>query len=412
MRESRKQQARLARRAARWMGAGWVLSYAGNSAVQGASPTLVLLGIAPAAWIAFYATVASVIDLSAPIAMRLIGRHRPGRILAVAEGCDTVLTASALIALLAGAPTWPVMCAYLLATAPIPLVTDVADDLYAETLTRLDEDAGFAFTATLTSIGALVGAVLGSPLGAALAFHSLYPILGLNVVTSISAVASRSRAARLADLPADEAEATAHTVIPPAPVRRFLLRHPAVSPLTTLVRTYAGGLTGTYITLAAGAYFGRSHYVACLFAVAIGNAIGAQLARHADRFHLTPARMGFATAGAVVLVIAAFWANHGWLVVAALGLLGLVSGTFAILLAFARQRHLTGALYRHASGWTQLAGAAGIMAGSWSALGLNASTNPYISLTFAVACYLAVWGYVVKGQALPAGKTLAEVPHA
>ncbi|MDU0969300.1 MAG: hypothetical protein E7A62_09505 [Actinomycetaceae bacterium] len=39
----------------------------------------------------------------------------------------------------------------------MPLVLDVADDLYAEELTRIDEDAGFAFTAAVTSIGALLG---------------------------------------------------------------------------------------------------------------------------------------------------------------------------------------------------------------------------------------------------------------
>ena len=118
---------RLVRRSRTGMLIGWTLSMAGSEVFAGASPALVVASALPAAWIAGYATLTSLEDVLSPLAVRLLGRARPGRVLLACEGYDVALLVLTLVALALGAPAGAVIAAYMVLASPIPLVLDVVE---------------------------------------------------------------------------------------------------------------------------------------------------------------------------------------------------------------------------------------------------------------------------------------------
>ena len=94
MADDKRQQAALSRlvwQSRMSMLLGWVLSAVGSSLTEGSSPALVVLSSLPAAWVAFYSTLENVEDMLSPLAVRLLGGLRPGRVLVACEVYDVVL---------------------------------------------------------------------------------------------------------------------------------------------------------------------------------------------------------------------------------------------------------------------------------------------------------------------------------
>ncbi|MCR2052402.1 MFS transporter [Actinomyces bowdenii] len=409
---------------------GWTLSMAGSEVFAGASPALVVASALPAAWIAGYATLTSIEDVLSPLAVRLLGRARPGRVLLACEGYDVALLVLTLVALALGAPAGAVIAAYMVLASPIPLVLDVVEEIYGAEMAAIDPQTSLRFTSHLQSLSAFFSGVVSIPLGAYLTFVSPSLIVLANLVLSAAAIGARlhgmhaeEEAVRLAHPPAEGIEDEPLLASTPAALRH-LLGHPLISPASVLARSFATALAGSYVLIHIGQARGQGPYLAVLVMVGLGATAGPQLTRLARQVLSARAAGTTATAaadaaaqaagaaglGAAMSVTAAallagaclalapsastmsFWAGSVMLAIAQMASWALVT-----LLIGQRQVTLVGQRFLDATAWAQGAGALGGIAGGWSAIALSTTADPRPALIGAALVYAALSAYLRWG---------------
>ncbi len=393
---------RLVRRSRQAMLLGWVLSATGSAVVTGAAPALVVAATLPAVWIAFYSTLTNIEDLLAPLMVKAIARWRPGRVLTACEVYDVALALVALALIGIGVEVGPVLAGYLIASSPIPLVLDVAEELYGAEMAAVDPEMSFRFTSHLHSMTAFISRVVALPVGAALTFLSPAAVLAINLVLSVAAVALRLRGVAYEEeatgsLAGEDAEEEGGPRLSALALLRGFLTRPLVSPLSILLRSIAVGLAGTYVVVFIGTRYGHGAYVWVLVATGIGATVGPQLAR-AGRTAVggTTTVTGCALAGALALLLGAVFLPAGNLPVGATGLVIAQTCLWGVgsALIGERQVQLSGRAFVEDTAWCQAAGALGAVAGSWAALGLRAATAPAWALGIASLTLALLAGYV------------------
>lgn len=402
--------ARLVRTSRTSMLIGWTLSAAGSEVVLGASPALVVAAALPAVWVADYSTLEGVEGMLSPLMVRLLGGVGPGRVLVACETYDVALLAVALAALALGAPVGAVLASYLILSSPVPLVLDVAEEIYGAEMTAIDPETSFAFTSHLHSLTALISRVVSLPLGALLTFVSPPAVLAVNLVLSLGAITLRLRGMRaeeravgLVGAAVGEAEGMEDEPLFASSIAalRHLLRRPLVSPVSILARSVAMSMAGGYVLINVGTARGHNAYTVVLVAMGLGATTGPQLARLArGRFGTVPsltAVLVVAAAGlagsALLLPTTLFWAGAALLVTAET-----CSWSLGTLLIGGRQIALKGQQFLDATAWAQGAGALGGVLGSWAALALGTTTNPRPALLIAAAVYAALALHVRLGD--------------
>ncbi|MDU0349420.1 MFS transporter [Actinomyces sp. MRS3W] len=381
---------------------GWVMSATGSSAVTGSAPALVVAATLPAVWIAFYSTLTNIEDLLAPLMVKVVARWRPGRVLTACEAYDVVLLLVALGLISIGTSVGPVLAGYLVASSPIPLVLDVAEELYGAEMAAVDPEMSFRFTSHLHSLTALVSRVVALPMGAALTFVSPAAVLIINLVLSIAAVALRLRGVSYEEAAtgsgdgegaAEEDGVRLSTV---ALLKSFVTR-PLVSPLSILLRSVAAGLAGAYVAVFIGTRYGHGAYVWVLVATGVGATVGPQIARAGRRAAGGGTTViGCALTGAAMLLVGAVFLPAGSLLVGAAGLViaeACLWGLGSALIG-ERQVQLRGRDFVEDTVWCQAAGALGAVVGSWAALGLRATVSPVWALGTASLMLTALAAYV------------------
>lgn len=381
---------------------GWVLSATGSAVVTGSAPALVVAATLPAVWIAFYSTLTNIEDLLAPLMVKAVARWRPGRVLTACEVYDVALLLVALVLLGAGVGAGPVLAGYLIASSPIPLVLDVAEELYGAEMAAVDPEMSFRFTSHLHSLTALISRVIALPVGAALTFLSPAAVLAINLILSIAAVALRLRGVAYEEEAtagggSEEAEEEGGLRFSTLALLRGFLSRPLVSPLSILLRSIAAGMAGTYVVVFIGTHYGHTAYVWVLVATGVGATVGPQLAR-VGRTAVggTTTVSGCALAGAFALLLAAVFLPAGSLLAGASGLViaeACLWGVGSALIG-ERQVQLGGRDFVEDTVWCQAAGALGAVVGSWAALGLRAATAPAWALGIASLTLALLAGYV------------------
>ncbi|BDA64761.1 MFS transporter [Actinomyces capricornis] len=422
--------ARLVRRSRTGMLIGWTLSLAGSEVFAGASPALVVASALPAAWIAGYATLTSMEDMLSPLAVRLLGRARPGRALLACECYDVVLLLTALVALALGAPTGAVIAAYMVLASPIPLVLDIVEEIYGAEMAAIDAQTSLRFTSHLESLSAFFSGVVSIPLGACLTFVSPYLIVLANLVLSVAAIGARlhgmraeEAAVRLAHPSAEGTENEPLFGSTPAALRH-LLGHPLVSPASVLARSFATALAGSYVLIHIGQARGQGPYLAVLIMVGLGATAGPQVTRLARRAlsaraaatatggdDVAAQSAGAAGLGAAMAITAAALLSSACLALAPsapttslwagsvmLAAVAMASWALATLLIGQRQVTLAGQRFLDATAWAQGAGALGGIAGGWSAIALSTTADPRPALIGAALVYAALSAYLWWGR--------------
>lgn len=380
---------------------GWVLSATGSAVVTGSAPALVVVATLPAVWIAFYSTLTSIEDLLAPLAVKVVARWRPGRVLTACEAFDVALLLVALALLGVGVGAGPVLAGYLIASSPIPLVLDVAEELYGAEMAAVDPEMSFRFTSHLHSLTALVSRVVAVPMGAALTFVSPAGVLAINLFLSVAAVTLRLRGVAYEEeatgsLGGEDTEEGGLRLSTLALLRGFLTR-PLVSPVSILLRSIAAGLAGTYVLVFIGTRYGHDAYVWVLVATGIGATVGPQLARVGrGAAGGTVTVTGCALAGALALLLSAVFLPAG----------NLLAGATALVIAEAclwglgsaligeRQVQLSGRDFVEDTVWCQAAGALGAVVGSWAALAMRTTASPVWTLRTASLMLVLLAAYV------------------
>jgi hypothetical protein len=123
---------RLARR---WMLGGFLLSFFGTSIVEGLPPALVAFGVLPLLWLPLMSSVEMLQDMLSVAVARWIEGLDPGKVLMTCELVDSAfcLLAIGLLGRSGLSSTW-ILCGYLLLASLTPVVIDIAEEFYAESL--------------------------------------------------------------------------------------------------------------------------------------------------------------------------------------------------------------------------------------------------------------------------------------
>ncbi|MBO3723723.1 MFS transporter [Actinomyces bowdenii] len=428
----RARAARLVRRSRIGMLIGWTLSMAGSEVFAGASPALVVASALPAAWIAGYATLTSIEDVLSPLAVRLLGRARPGRVLLACEGYDVALLVLTLVALALGAPAGAVIAAYMVLASPIPLVLDVVEEIYGAEMAAIDPQTSLRFTSHLQSLSAFFSGVVSIPLGAYLTFVSPSLIVLANLVLSAAAIGARlhgmhaeEEAVRLART-RTEAQETDEPLFASTPAAlRHLLGHPLISPASVLARSFATALAGSYVLIHIGQARGQGPYLAVLITVGLGATAGPQVTRLAGQVlsaradgdaaiadagataqATSAAGLGVAMAitaaalltGACLTLAPSAPTTSFWAAAVMLAIAQMASWALATLLIGQRQVTLVGQRFLDATAWSQGAGALGGIAGGWSAIALSTTADPRPALIGAALVYAVLSAYLWWGR--------------
>ncbi|RRD30810.1 MFS transporter [Actinomyces bowdenii] len=432
----RARAARLVRRSRIGMLIGWTLSMAGSEVFAGASPALVVASALPAAWIAGYATLTSIEDMLSPLAVRLLGRARPGRALLACEGYDVALLVLALMALALGAPAGAVIAAYMVLASPIPLVLDVVEEVYGAEMAAIDPQTSLRFTSHLESLSAFFSGVVSIPLGACLTFVSPSLIVLTNLALSAAAIGARLHGVRAEEeavrLARDQAEAGEAGRIEDEPLfastpaaLRHLLGHPLISPASVLARSFATALAGSYVLIHIGQARGQGPYLAVLVMVGLGATAGPQVTRLARQAAsaradgdaaiadagataqaTSAAGLGVAMAitaaalltGACLTLAPSAPTTSFWAAAVMLAIAQMASWALATLLIGQRQVTLVGQRFLDATAWSQGAGALGGIAGGWSAIALSTTADPRPALIGAALVYAVLSAYLWWGR--------------
>jgi hypothetical protein len=178
------------------MASGLLFSVFAGSVGQGVIPGAIAAGALAVVWVAVISTVETVEDLSSVIVGRLLERRDPGRVLVSAEAFSLVCALIALVVVLVGGPAFEVFLGFVLVTSVVPLVLDVADELYVGRIVRYDPGAALRFNIALYSVLGLTGSLLARPLGSALATAGVVIVLSISAVASALAVGLRLAAVR------------------------------------------------------------------------------------------------------------------------------------------------------------------------------------------------------------------------
>lgn len=398
---------------------GFLMSVLGSALIDGASPGLVAAGVLPVAWLALITTVEMALDLTSPLAVRVIERVDPGRLLVLAEVADSVACTICLILLVAlRVPPGPLLVIYLLIAAILPLIIDIAEELYVAEVGRGDATAVIRFNAMAFSATAATALLVARPVGALISGEALPVLFAANFGLSLLAVATRWRATRLvaapafpslADQPVGEAGESLEMCYPRwlswerlkgwrAQQRRLGL----VSPPISGVLSFIGGVCGYLPLWAAGLAPTRSSGVALAMAgVGLGRVIGpiaaSRVAAWIGLRRGLPASVFCLSVILGITLLASLGTTPGRAalgpVVILLVLLGAATASSLTLLITLRQTELPGSLLPRATGRAHAFSAGGSIIGAWTGVALRVPDDPALGLglSAAMAALLAVW---------------------
>lgn len=346
-----------------------------------------------------------------PLAVRLLGGLRPGRVLVACEVYDVVLLLGSLTAFSLGVPIGGVLAAYLVAASPLPLVLDIVEEIYGAEMAEFDPEMSFRFTTHFYSVSALVNNVVSVPVGVALTFVSPVLVLVANLVLSLIAIALRylgARAEERAVLLGGEVEQGAQDeelFASSTAALAFLLRRPAVSPLSVLGRSFCAALSGSYVLIYVGTVHGHDFYLWLMVCTGLGSALGPQLGRRlrAAAGTATTLRVLAAVSAAASLGAALLLPARSGLYAGCLMLVLVQTASWALGTSFVGERQVTlkGKQFLDATTWAQAAGALGGILGGWCALLLGADEDPRLSLLVCTGTFLVLYLYLGRASGSP-----------
>jgi hypothetical protein len=413
------------RQALRWMLGGFLASFLGSSLLNGASPGLVSAGILPVAWLAVLATVEMTIDLASPLAARLMRRLDPGRVLVAVEAVDAAACLTCLVLLLGlHAPSGAVFVGYMLGISVLPLVIDIAEEMFVAEAGRGSADSVLRFNAVAFSLTAGVALLVARPLGALVSNVSVAALFTVNLSVSLLALMTRRRAVRLSgplpvpspDAPPPATTTDVHAVMDGSvlvrlgtSIRDWVVGQHQLGVASPLLSGGLGFLTSVY-----AAYLpiwiagpGRSRQTVLALALAafglgrtLGPVAGSRLARRVGiQRGLVWSLLGLVgvlmSTGLAGLSIPAGTASAPEVALALglIALLGVGASATVSMLVSARQIRLTGTILTKTIGLGHSLSAGGAILGTWTGVALGVQNGPAlgVGVSGAVGALLAGW---------------------
>lgn len=390
---------RLVRRAQFLMLSGLLASYLGTQIIDGAVIGLIALGVFPVVWIPLYKTLTDAEDALAVVASRFVERYKPGSILVACEGADVILTAAAILFVLAW-PQWTVvvLICYLVVTSVLPLLVDLAEDFYLNDLGQIDTLAAIRGNVVVGTGTAILGLTIGRATGALSSEAGVVVALAANMGASLVAIALRTASRSLFE-PSHEIEdgsiggrRSLRQRFAPAPYRVIRCGGP-LSPIVSGVASTASALVSTYILIwiAADSANPAARLAVMFLVIGVANAVIPPLAGRIVR--RDPARAQHLLRRWVLVCCAAYGFTLMVAVLShasaldrlwALGGIVVFAGgwaAFKFTLSTARQIEFKKQQFREIIGWSYSLSALGALFGTWAGFAAGAATNPVLALT-------------------------------
>ena len=454
---------RLLSQSRRLMASGLLFSVLGGSVGQGVIPGAIAAGALAVVWVAVISTVETVEDLGSVIVGRLLERRDPGWVLVSAEAFSLACALIALAVVLVGGPALGVFLAFVLVTSVVPLVLDVADELYAGQIVRHDPAGALRFNIALYSVVGLTGSLLARPLGSALATAGVVIVLSISAVASAVAVSLRVAAVRRlraaertltldvetgsarpgsaggqarsgpsAPVPAGAPPTASDGDGDPGAGRRvqaadadrrigwrqvLRLRSPG-SPLISTLGNLSSAILSTYVSLWAVTGLDEpNRWLAVLFfAVGLGATLGPYVARGMQQRsavsylrRLLGARIGI-LAGIVATAVAGPPKISRLLIIAAaMFLLSGATVATAVVQATSRQIEYHGPALAQVVGWSHSGAAAGTLLGTWLGILTGVATSPILGTAIATVVAAVALAGVQSPKTVDPGDSIGAV---
>lgn len=380
-------------RSRRWMAAGLLFSVFGGLVGEGVIPGAVAVGALAVAWIPIFTTVETLEDLFSVAAARVIERYDAGRVLIFAELFVGAGAVGALVAIWAGAPQFPVFVCFALITSIVPLIIDIAEEIYAGEVAKQDRDSALKFNIAIYTVIGLVGTLLARPLGAALVSVGVPIVLILTVASSILALLCRLYSIRSFSSIAGTTSLKGDLELEDDERGRKVPWQAAIStrtpggPLISMLSGAAGAMLSTYAAIWLVKDLANENVTLAIVFICIG--LGATLGplgvRHAGKIgNASSLRILFALRLIATLgigAVALLTDPGAWRLSAGTACLtALAAGTAAtaVVQATARQTEYRDEGLSQIVGWAHSAAALGILIGVWVGLILGVSEMPLI----------------------------------
>ncbi|WP_436532607.1 MFS transporter [Actinoplanes sp. HUAS TT8] len=388
----------------RYMAAGLLASLSGSFVVAGVIPGAVAAGALSIVWLPVIQSVETIEDMSSPAVARLLRDKDPGRVLVACEAFDALACILAL-ALIYTTSIHPaiVFIAYVLVASAIPLVVDVAEELFTGEIARISRGEALRFNIAIYAMIGFTGSLVAKPLGSLLATAALPAALAINLCASLAGLLLRRRSVRslstiagapYESAPSPEPDEPAHATASWGEIARAAgPGSPVVSGLLACSTTVVTGYLAQWVAHAMP-HPGRA-LAALLVATGIGATAGPYLARPATTNFTTGARLlltaRIAALGAILAVAlttsAGSTVRFAWmlLLTACFGATVMAS---SVVQATARQVQYRGHGLAQMVGWSHSAAAAGTLVGAWSGLALGVQRSPVAGILLAAVVAL------------------------
>ncbi|WP_157958335.1 MFS transporter [Salinicola lusitanus] len=394
---------------------GFLSSFFGTMLVEGSVPSMVALGFLPLAWVPVYSTLTRLLDSSSVFVARYLARFRAGSILVFCECADIFLSALAILVIWS-VPVNPalVLSIYILSVSFLPTLVDLAEEMYAENISRVSESAALNFNATVLMLVPAVSLIVAKPLGSLVVESSILLLILANAVFSAAGLFFRLASLRCSDLV--ELQVGNGSLDKGSSRTRFrteLLSYAPGAALLVPTISLTSGLTSMYLVIWISQYFENAGGAIAFFIMigGVGMVFGPWLGRRFIRVYKFSTNVAGCLFVLLMLNLVAFFLAlsgcfmvGGRLIFIVLSSVYLFSSSvFASWIYFvnvtARQKRYSGGQFASALGLSHTLSSVLFMLGSWLGLALDVAGDPTPAfMVIAIVLVIPLWAMDFKDE--------------
>ncbi len=376
---------------------------------------MIALGFLPLAWVPVYSTLTRLLDSSSVFVAKYLARFGAGNILLLCEVVDIVFSVVAILMIWL-VPVNPVLVlpVYILSVSFLPTLVDLAEEMYAESISRVSETAALNFNATVLMLVPAVSSIVAKPLGSLIVESSILLLILANAVFSAVGLFFRLASLRCSgfvELQVDSEsldKGSSRT-----PFRTELLSYAPGAALLVPTMSLTSGLTSMYLVIWISQHFENTGEAIAFFIMVggVGTVFGPWLGRRSIRDYKFSTNVAVCLFVLLVLNLMAFvLALSGYfsfceklVFIMLSSAYFFVSSVFAswiyVVNVTARQKRYSGEQFASALGLSHTLSSVCFMLGSWLGLALDVAGDPTPAfMVIAIVLVIPLWAMDFKDE--------------
>lgn len=371
---------------------GFISSFFGTMLVEGSLPSMIALGFLPLAWVPVYSTLTRLLDSSSVFIAKYLSKFRAGNILLFCECVDIILSIVAIFMIWL-VPVSPalVLPIYVLSVSFLPTLVDLAEEMYAENMSRVSETAALNFNATVLMLVPAVSSIVAKPLGSLVVESSILFLILANAVFSVVGLCFRLASLRCSGfVELQVSSESSHKGSSRTPFLTELLSYAPGAALLVPTLSLTSGLTSTYLVIWLSKHFENTGGAIAFFIMVggIGMVFGPWLCKRFIKLYKFSTNVASCLSVLLIINLIAFFlvqsdflASHGELVFVVLFPAYLfLNSVFTSWIYFvnvtARQKRYSDQQFANALGLSHTLSSVLFMLGSWLGLALDVAGDP------------------------------------